>query len=223
MSFSDIIKKSVLEGFSAGVPTGQTLVILSITFAISIYIFFVYRIINRSSLYDKRFHISISVLSVITAGIIIAMQSSIVISLGMVGALSIVRFRTAIKDALDLVFLFWSIGIGIICGARLFELAVFVSIIVTVALIVLEFLPINKKPYMLIVNSKAVFDENEIFAVLGKLEVKYKVLSRNIKKNGADYILEVETKKEKELLTELSSNNNIEYVSLLDHEGELRI
>ena len=117
MSFNDVIKKSVLEGFSnTDVPTAQVVVILGVTFLVALYIYWIYGMVNRTALYDRSFHVSMSIISVITAGIIIAMQSSIVISLGMVGALSIVRFRTAIKNPMDLLFLFWSIGTGIICG-----------------------------------------------------------------------------------------------------------
>ena len=120
MSFNDAIKKSVLEGFSyADLSTTKIMTTLIITFAIALYIFFVYKMVTKSAFYFKSLNISMAIISVVTAGIILAMQSSIVISLGMVGALSIVRFRTAIKDPMDLLFLFWSIGTGIICGAGL--------------------------------------------------------------------------------------------------------
>ena len=88
MSFNDVIKKSVLEGFSnTDVPTAQVVVILGVTFLVALYIYWIYGMVNRTALYDRSFHVSMSIISVITAGIIIAMQSSIVISLGMVGAL----------------------------------------------------------------------------------------------------------------------------------------
>lgn len=103
MSYSDMIKNSVLEGFSyADMSTAKIMVTLIITFMIGIYIFFVYKMVTKSAFYFKSFNISMAIISVVTAGIILAMQSSIVISLGMVGALSIVRFRTAIKDPMDL-------------------------------------------------------------------------------------------------------------------------
>ena len=96
MSTKDVIKKSVLEGFSyADISTTKIMVTLLITFAIGVYIFLVYKLVTKSAFYFKNFNISMAVISVVTAGIILAMQSSIVISLGMVGALSIVRFRTA--------------------------------------------------------------------------------------------------------------------------------
>ena len=106
--------------------------------------------------YSKNFNISLAVMSLITAAIILAMQSNLVISLGMVGALSIVRFRTAIKDPMDLAFLFWSISIGIICGAGLYEIALVTSVGVTVFILVLDMLPVGKAPICLLYTSRCV-------------------------------------------------------------------
>lgn len=224
MSFQDIIKESVLEGFAANdMPSGQILVILGITFLIGVYIFFIYKLVNKSSLYDRSFHVSMAIISVITAGIIIAMQSSIVISLGMVGALSIVRFRTAVKDTMDLLFLFWSIGEGIICGAGLFKLAVMVAFMVTVGIFLLEFLPMNKKPYLLIVNSSSVDIEDKLIKTVEAFSKSVAVKSRNVKKTGLDMILEVRTKQEKELLKAVCEVESIENASLLNNDGEVRI
>ena len=105
MKFADMIKKSVLESFNyADLSTSRIMVTLLVTFAIAVYIFFIYRIITKSDFYFKNFNVSMAIISVVTAGIVLAMQSSVVISLGMVGALSIVRFRTAIKDPMDLLW-----------------------------------------------------------------------------------------------------------------------
>lgn len=224
MSFTDVIKKSILQGFSnTDIPTIQIVITLGITFLIALYVFFIYRMVNKTALYDKSFHVSMAIISVITAGIIIAMQSSIVISLGMVGALSIVRFRTAIKNPMDLLFLFWSIGVGIICGAGLFEIAVIVSLMVTVGIFLLEFMPEYKKPYLLIINGSRTLDETVLTGKIKKYARFVKVKSRNLKKNSVDYIFEVHTKQEKQLLDELSVMEDIVQMSLLSHEGEVRI
>ena len=139
MNFNDAIKKSVLEGFSyADMSNAKIFTTLIITFLIAVYIFIVYKKVTKSAFYFKNFNISMAIISVVTAGIILAMQSSIVISLGMVGALSIVRFRTAIKDPMDLLFLFWSIGTGIICGAGLYKIAVILAVLVTIGLLILD-------------------------------------------------------------------------------------
>ena len=224
MKFTDVIKKSVLQGFSSGdMSTTEIIITLGITFLIGLYIFWVYKMISKTSLYDKSFHISMTLISVITAGIIIAMQSSIVISLGMVGALSIVRFRTAIKNPMDLLFLFWSIGIGIVCGAGMFEIALAMSLLTTFGMLVLEYIPGNRKIYLLIVNGSIDLREEDLIKGIKDYVIKYKVKTRNLKKNGCDYILEIDTKKERELLEELRKLPNIEQLSLLHHEGEVRI
>lgn len=223
MKFGDVIKKSILEGFNrSDMSTTQMAIILFVTLMFAVYLFFIYKLVNKSSMYDKELHITISLMSVITAGIILAMQSNIVISLGMVGALSIVRFRTAVKSPMDLLFLFWSMGVGIICGAGLFEVALMVSLIATVGIFVLEYLPGNKKPYLLIINGTKEMDEDTIVKSVEQKSSYRKVKARNRKKNGMDMILEVRTKQEKELLAELENVNGVEQISLLTHEGEVR-
>ncbi len=224
MTFTDAIKKSVLQGFAnVDISTTQIITILGITFILAIYIFFIYRLVNKSAFYNKSFHIAMALISVITAGIIIALQSSIVISLGMVGALSIVRFRTAIKDPLDLLFLFWSIGTGIMCGAGLFEIAIIVALIITIATFVLDYIPNTKKPYLLIVNADSRYNEEEILCCMKQYAKYYKMKSKNCKKDGTDIIFEVQTKQEKELVETLTEKAFITQLSLLSHDGEVRI
>ena len=163
-----------------------------------------------------------AIISVVTAGIILAMQSSIVISLGMVGALSIVRFRTAIKDPMDLLFLFWSIGTGIICGAGLYKVAIILAILVTVGILVLDLLPVRISPYLLIINSDTKEAEDKIISIVKEIAGGYKLKSKNITAGGMDLILEVKAKNEKELLDRLSQLKEITAVSLLAHDGEVK-
>lgn len=106
MTFKDIFKNSFLNGFTAGVDSKMVVVSLIITLILATYIFCVYRLVTRKTFYDDNFNISLIAMALITAAIILTIQSNIVLSLGMVGALSIVRFRTAIKDSLDLAFLY---------------------------------------------------------------------------------------------------------------------
>ena len=175
MNFSDVIKKSVMEGFSyADLSTTKIIITLAITFLIAVYIFFVYKLVTKSAFYFKSFNISMAIISVVTAGIILAMQSSIVISLGMVGALSIVRFRTAIKDPMDLLFLFWSIGTGIICGAGLYKVAIILAVLVTVGILVLDLLPVRISPYLLIINADTKEAEDKIIPIVKEAAGGYK-------------------------------------------------
>ena len=223
MNFTDVIKKSVLEGFSyADMTTAKIVTTLVITFLLAVYIFFVYKLITKSAFYFKSFNVSMAIISVVTAGIILAMQSSIVISLGMVGALSIVRFRTAIKDPMDLLFLFWSIGTGIICGAGLYEIAVILAVLVTVGILILNMLPARMSPYLLIVNADDADTEDAVYQILEELGAAYRLKSKNITAGGMDLILEVKTKREKELVQKVAKTEGLLSVSLLAHEGEIK-
>lgn len=117
MSIKDAIKKSVLQEFTdPAVTMGDIAAALGMAALLALYIYLIYKLVTRSAFYSRDFNKSLAMLPVITAGILLAMQSSFVISLGSVGALSIVRFRTAIKDSRDTVYIFWSIIVGICCG-----------------------------------------------------------------------------------------------------------
>lgn len=222
MSFRDIIKKSIIEGFSyAGITTGQMLVTLGITFAIGIYIFLLYRFITRRTFYDKNFNITMSIISVVTAGILLAMQSNLVISLGMVGALSIVRFRTAIKDPMDLLFLFWSIGSGIICGAGLYKLAVLVALSVTVGILILQLIPMNSSPYLLVIDADKAA-ESEIMKLVKQQSVYFRIDSQKITALGMNLIVEIRLKKDASLISSLSDIEGVQNVALLHHDGEVK-
>lgn len=221
MSFSDILKKSFLEGFSTEITLQDMLVVIVVTCLLSLYIFAVYRIVTRKSFYSKSFNISLAAIAIITAAIIITIQSSVVISLGMVGALSIVRFRTAIKEPVDLVFLFWSISVGIICGAGQFEVAIITSIALTCLILLLEILPMSKAPMILIVNTDGQVTEDSIKDIIKKYSKHYKIKSRSRKQDAAEYVVELKVKEEGTLVAQLSAIKGILYVSLLAHDGEV--
>lgn len=222
MSFSEIFKKSFLDGFTAvdiNIYTVATSML--ITCALALYIFFVYRVLTKKTFYSKSFNISIAAISLITSGIILTIQSSLVVSLGMVGALSIVRFRTAIKDPMDLMFLFWSIAIGIICGVGLAEIAVLMSLILTVGIIVLNGLPVAKAPMILVVNSSALDSEDKVLCVVKKYAKHSTVKSRNMTKAKLDLIVELRTAEGDKLMQELLGLDIVESASLMSHDGEV--
>lgn len=221
-NFSDIFKKSFLEGFTGGdISTGRIAATLAVTALIGLYIFVIYRVVTRKTFYSKTFNISLVALAIVTAAIILAMQSNLVISLGMVGALSIIRFRTAIKDPMDLVFLFWSISIGIICGAGLFEIALLTSLLVTVGIIGLDLLPTSKAPMILVVNAASLDAEPEVLTAVKASGKVCKVKSRNFSAGHLDLIIEVRTSKEAELVKAVSDIISVNAVSLLSHDGEV--
>ena len=203
------------------ITTSKVLATLLMVVILSLYIFLIYRVVTRKTFYSKGFAVSLAAIAVITAGIILAMQSNLVISLGMVGALSIVRFRTAIKDPMDLVFLFWSISVGIICGGGLYEVAVITSVIVTVLVLGLDLLPVAKAPMLLVVNTCNVNAEEDVLAAVKKFSKLCRVKSRNISGGREDMIIEVRVRAEKDLITAVSAVEGVEYTSLIAHDGEV--
>lgn len=222
MGFKDVFKKSFLEGFNGmDITTAKIAATLFVTALLALYIFAIYRLVTRKVFYSKNFNIALAALSLITAAIILAMQSNLVISLGMVGALSIVRFRTAIKDPLDLVFLFWSISVGIICGAGLYEVALLTCLVVTVLILVLENIPASRAPMMLVVNLSDAEKEKQVLELAGKYSRFYKVKSRNITARGMDMIVEVRVKEEAAFVKEVSALESVETASLIAHDGEV--
>ena len=222
MGFKDVFKKSFLEGFtSMDITTGKIAATLIVTALLALYIFAIYRLVTRKVFYSKNFNISLAVMSLITAAIILAMQSNLVISLGMVGALSIVRFRTAIKDPMDLAFLFWSISIGIICGAGLYEIALVTSVGVTVFILVLDMLPVGKAPMMLVVNSSEMNGEKAVLDVVGKYARYYKVKSRNLSKGRLDLVIELKVKEESALVSEVAALDGMLSASMISHDWEV--
>lgn len=222
MNFVDIFKSSFLEGYAASSMSLKSIIMIGmITALISAYIFIVYRLVNKKAFYNKSFNVSLPALAIITAAIILTIQSNIVVSLGMVGALSIVRFRTAIKDPMDLVFLFWAISVGIMCGANCFSIAIVTSVIVTVGILVAERLPIAKAPQILLINTDSYKNEKDILKIVEKYCSLYKVKARNLTKDHLDMAIEVRVKEEGELVNALIEIENVVSASLVSHDGEV--
>lgn len=222
MNFSDIFKKDFLAAYTNGsVSVIEVTAVLMVTAVIACYIFLVYRLITRKTFYSKTFNISLAAIAVITAAIILAVQASIVISLGMVGALSIVRFRTAVKEPLDLVFLFWSIAIGICCGAHVAEIAIVLSVLLTILVIVLDRLPVGRAPMILVMNLSDRKLEPELMKKVGEFCKYYKVKSRNMAAGRCNMIVEVRAANEYEMVQAIEEMAGVESVSLVSHDGEV--
>ena len=210
MSTVDILKKSFFEGYaSSGLSVKSIVVCMVITVLIAAYIFILYRVINRSSFYNKNFNIALPALAIITAAIILTIQSSIV------------RFRTAIKDPMDLVFLFWSISVGIVCGAGFSIIAVIASAVLTIGILLANWLPIAKAPQILLVNSSVYENEEKIMKIVRKYCSLHKVQARNLSKDHLDMAIEVRVKEEAKLVTELMDLEHIVSASLIAHDGEV--
>lgn len=222
MGFADIFKKSFLEGFSAGeLGFQEILVVLFITSCLALYIYLVYRVVTKRTFYSKNFNIALAMLAVITAAIILTIQFSIVVSLGMVGALSVVRFRTAIKDPMDLVFLFWSLSVGIICGAGLTEIAILTSLIVTIGIFLLDRMPVIRVPQILIVQMQDADKEEAVLEIVKKFSKYNKVKTRNLSGKTLHMIFEVRPAEESKMVRELGEIEGMTSVSLMEHDGEV--
>lgn len=223
MNFKDIFKNSFLEAFAGSqVSGGETVVILLCTCLVAVYIFGIYRVITRKTFYSKTFNISLAALAVITAIVILTVQSNVVLSLGMVGALSIVRFRTAVKDPMDLVFLFWAISVGIACGAGMLEIAVIGSLVLTGLIFVLNYLPMVKAPMILVINAESEKGQTaEIMEIVKKYSRYHKVKSRNLTEGRLDMVLELWVTNEEELVEQIAVLPKVHNVSLMSHDGEI--
>lgn len=224
MSFKDIIKNKVYEslGGITAISFTNMLSILAMACLIGIYIYFVYKLFCKSAFYSRDLNITLAGMTVVVAAILIAMQSNLVVSLGMVGALSIVRFRTAIKNPLDLLYLFWSISGGIICGVNLLPLAILLCLVMTLLIWALGTVPNLKAPAVLVVRMDSNCDCSKIEAVLKETCTFWKQSSIQIRNGESESIYEVKTKKRDEMLDCIQKNEAVRCVNWLEYDGEIR-
>ena len=223
MSFSDILKKSIVDEFMTNnISLQKMIIILAVTFLIAGYIFIVYFLFTSKSFYCRNYNITLVGVTIVTAGIVIALQSNFVISLGMVGALSIVRFRTAIKEPLDLLFMFWAISVGIICGAELFALAIMISLAISIVLFLLQVTPIGKASLLLVVNLDNISYEKHIVDCVKYYYRSFQIKSRNVMNDKrVSMIIELKTKEQAKLLEEITAIKGVTGASLVAHDGEV--
>ena len=184
-------------------------------------IFVSYRFCHTGAVYSGKFNVSLWMMTLVTTLIMCVIGNNIALSLGMVGALSIVRFRTAIKDPLDLMFLFWSISVGIICGAGMAQIAVILSVGLTVAILLLEKLPVAKAPMILVVNADGLDAEERVCAAVAGFAKHYSVKSRNVTAGAVDLVLELRTAQGAELVKAVNALEGVRSVSLMSHDGEV--
>lgn len=226
MSIKDVIKSSVYESLGGGtnLSTANILFILVIACLIGLYIFAVYKLSSKSAFYSKDLNVTMAGMPLIIAAIMIAMQSNLLVSLGMVGALSIVRFRNAVKNPIDLLYLFWSISAGIIVGVGLYILALVLCIVMTILLIVLDMIPNTKAPDLLVLRGKSDgMDYAELEKLLKECCKYHKEKSRCIKNGEVELIVEIKSSKKEELLQKLTANEHMTQVNCISHDGECRV
>ena len=220
MNFNDILKSSFLERVSDFSIIDATIALIG-AFGIGLFIYFIYKKTFSGVMYSKPFNTSLVLLTMLTTFIILAVTSNIVLSLGMVGALSIVRFRTAIKDPLDLVFLFWAIGSGIILGAGLLPLAILGSFFIGIVLIGFQMSSPKECPYILMIECKNEITEVSCSELIKTKCNKHKIKSKAITDGMIELIYEVRIKNNDTVfLNELSALHGVNHATLVSYNGE---
>lgn len=227
MSIKDVIKTSVYQqlGSTTNMSAYKIVLLLLASILIGIYIWGVYRNQSKSAFYSRDLNLTIAGLPIVVCAIMIAMQSNLIVSLGMVGALSIVRFRNAIKNPLDLLYCFWAVSAGIICGVGLILLVVLLCVVMTVLIVFSSFIPNAKASSVLVLrSSKENFEYLAVTETIKKNASYVKEKSRSIVGTDTEIIYELTTKDENRLLKEIKEKHKfIDSISFLSHDGEYRI
>lgn len=220
MSFSDIFKTNFLEQAKTFSITDMC-ISLGLSFIVGLFIFFIYKKTFNGVMYSSSFGLSLIIMTMITSLVILAVTSNVVLSLGMVGALSIVRFRTAIKEPMDIAFLFWAIAVGIVLGAGLITLAITGSVFIGLILLVFANKKSNEQPYLLIVNLKDDEAEDNVLNVVKAGVKKHRVKAKTVSENGIELTLEVRLKENtSKFVNMISSANGVLNAVLVSYNGE---
>lgn len=221
VNFNDIFKSSFIEKMSS-VSILDVLMALALAFVIGLFIMQVYKKTFKGVMYSESFGISLIALCLITTLIILAVTSNVVLSLGMVGALSIVRFRSAIKEPIDIAYLFWSIGIGIVIGAGLISLAIIGSIFIGLVMILFVNRKTTNNPYILVINCENDNSENDALKLLAKNVQKYNVKSKTVSPvSGIEMTVEIGLNKNTTgFVNEISKVNGVSNVVLVSYNGD---
>lgn len=225
MSVKDVIKNSIYEAFGAGNGLrGRDIILIFVASALfGLYIYFVYKNISKSEFYSKDMNITMAGIPIIVAAIMVAMQASLLVSLGMVGALSIVRFRTAIKNPMDMLFLFWAISCGIISGVNLHIISLILCVALTLIVVLLNKIPIKRDKHLLIVRTDKNADTEVIRKIVAEQTKSYKERSVVLQGNEIEMYLEVVLKKDNSLISVLGNQKEIISVNIMSANGELRV
>ena len=219
MTFNDIFKSSFLESV-----TGFSLleVLLAMLFAVivGLFIFWVYKKTFTGILYSSGFALTLIGLTLVTTLVIIAVTSNVVLSLGMVGALSIVRFRTAIKEPMEIVFLFWSIAVGIVIGAGMIPLAVLGSVIIGIILLIFANRKNVENAYILVLNCENEEAENTAAELLKNTVKKYRIKSKTVNADGIELTTELKIKDDKmAFVNQMNKITGVKNATLVSYNG----
>ncbi len=226
LTFNDIFKSSFLSQ-AGGVTADPKLMIISIILLVvfAVLIRIIYKKTYRGVMYSKTFGTSLSLAVLITGFIIMTISSNVILSLGMVGALSIIRFRTAVKDAMDITYMFWAVGLGISAGAGLFFIAALLFIVVTVFLLITAKEVLFDQPYLLVFSCLNESAEHDIMIMVKEAVLKTKLRSKIVSKERIEVSLEVTLKKSDKtfFVSKITELPGVHSVSLLSAEGDVTL
>lgn len=220
MTFSDIFKSSFLENVTA-VSMTDMLLALALAFGVGLFIFFVYQKTCQGVMYSSSFGVTLIALTMITTLVILAVTSNVVLSLGMVGALSIVRFRTAVKEPLDLAFLFWAIAVGIVLAAGFVPLAIIGSAIIGVILLLFVNRKSHIRPFILVLQCDSVAAEQAARAYLDGQVQRCLLKSKTVRAGQIELDLELRLKSDDTaFINQLSAMDGVQSAVLVSYSGE---
>ncbi len=219
-TFSDIFKSSYLENIS-GVGIPDMAIALVLAFCVGLFIFLVYKKTYSGVMYSSGFGGTLIALTMITTMVILAVTSNVVLSLGMVGALSIVRFRTAIKEPMDIAFLFWSIAAGIVLAAGLIPLAVFGSVVIGIIMLIFVNHKSNTNPYIAVISCRDRESEIRATDYLKSQVTKAVIKSKTAQSGSIELNYEIRLKKDDtDFITVLSEMDGVNSAVLVSYNGD---
>ena len=220
MTFNDIFKSSFLENITS-VSILDMLLALLLAFAIGLFIFLIYKKTFSGVMYSSSFGVTLLALTMITTVVILAVTSNVVLSLGMVGALSIVRFRTAIKEPLDIAFLFWSIAVGIVLAAGMLPLALIGSVMIGLILLFFVNRKTHSNPYIIVLQCEDHTSEIQAKGFLVARTERCVVKSKTAQKGEIELNLEIRLKEDNtDFVNELSEIEGIRSAVLVSYNGD---
>lgn len=220
MSFNDVFKSSFLESVST-FSILDTVIGLAVSLLIGLFIFLIYQKTLTGVMYSSSFALTLVGLSLVTTLVIMAVTSNVVLSLGMVGALSIVRFRTAIKEPVEIVFLFWSLAVGIVVGAGLIPLAVIGSAVIGIILLLFANRKAHSNPYILVLNCRDEAAEAAAIQVLERCTRHSVVKAKTVNAAGIELTAELRTKDASTgFVNQISGLPGVTNTTLVSYNGE---
>ena len=219
MTIQDIFKSSFLENVTA-VSLLDMAIALALAFAVGVFIFFVYKKTYKGVMYSSTFGVTLIALTMIATLVILAVTSNVVLSLGMVGALSIVRFRSAIKDPLDIAFLFWAIGAGIVLAAGLIPLGMIGSLLIGAVLLLFVNHKSNDQPYVAVIGLSAQA-EDTVLETLAKGTKKQVVKTKSVSPEGIELTVEVRLQENSTaFMNSLAAIPGVSRATLVSYNGD---